>query len=80
MNESQVLHSFACRCPAGHIPPQARTLRELRDPGVRFFCELCDAFWTPPDVDRRRALAFAEASDAAMDVAAGTAPGAAASA
>ena len=57
------LHVFAARCPHGHRPPQTRTLRELRDPAVQFYCELCRQTWNPAPVDRIRALSFAEASE-----------------
>jgi hypothetical protein len=58
-------HVFAARCPQGHRPPQTRTLRELRDPSVQFYCELCQRAWNPPTVERIRALEFAEASESA---------------
>jgi hypothetical protein len=57
-------HVFAARCPVGHRPPQRRTAEELRDPAVQFYCELCEREWTPAAVERIRALAFAESSDA----------------
>lgn len=56
-------HVFAARCPQGHRPPQTRTLRELRNPAVQFYCELCQRGWTPAPVERIRALEFAEASE-----------------
>ena len=60
---------FAARCPVGHRPPQRRTLPELRDPAVQFYCELCEREWTPVPVERIRALAFAEASEAPLSAA-----------
>lgn len=56
-------HVFAARCPLGHRPPQRRTVRELRDPAVQFYCELCEREWTPAAADRMRALGFAESSE-----------------
>jgi len=56
-------HVFAARCPAGHRPPQRRTIGELRDPGVQFYCDLCQREWRPAPVERTRALEFAEASE-----------------
>lgn len=56
------LHSFAARCPRGHRPAQSRTLGELQDPEVRFYCALCGRSWTPEREDHARALEFAEAS------------------
>ncbi len=56
-------HNFAARCPRGHRPPQSRTLAELRAPGVRFYCELCEKGWTPKNDELTRAVGFAEASE-----------------
>lgn len=58
-------HVFAARCPHGHRPPQTRTLRELRNPGVQFYCALCHGAWTPAPAERTRALEFAEAAESA---------------
>lgn len=63
MHSQTPIHNFAARCPRGHRPPQSRTLAELRDPEVRFYCRLCEASWQPPVADRSRALGFAEASE-----------------
>ena len=63
-------HVFAARCPHGHRPPQTRTLDELRDPGLQFYCELCRRAWTPAPMERTRALEFAEAAEG-FNVAAG---------
>lgn len=57
------IHNFAARCPAGHRPAQSRTLDELRDPEVRFYCHLCGRSWRPPVEDRSRAVGFAAASE-----------------
>ena len=56
-------HIFAARCPHDHRPAQKRTLRELRDPGVLFYCALCGQLWTPSLAERKRAVEFAEASE-----------------
>ncbi len=60
---TQPLHNFAARCPNGHRPPQSRTLRELKDPKVRFYCQLCEQEWRPEANERVRAVGFAEASE-----------------
>ena len=57
------IHNFAARCPKGHRPAQSRTLDELRDPEVRFFCRLCARSWRPRVEDRSRAVGFAAASE-----------------
>jgi hypothetical protein len=57
------VHNFAARCPSGHRPAQSRTLAELRDPEVRFYCTLCSRSWRPQPDDRSRAVGFAEASE-----------------
>ena len=62
-SRKQPVHIFAARCPNGHRPPQTRTLHELRDPGTRFYCRVCDMEWSPATADRTRALDFAEASE-----------------
>ena len=56
-------HVFAARCPHGHRPAQSRTLQELRNPSVEFYCELCHETWVPATPERIRALQFAEASE-----------------
>jgi hypothetical protein len=61
-------HVFAARCPHGHRPPQARTLVELRDPGVQFYCVLCHRAWTPEPGELTRALEFAEAAEGILTV------------
>ncbi len=63
MHPPSPLHNFAARCPWGHRPAQSRTLAELRDPAVRFYCGLCERSWTPKADERMRALGFAEASE-----------------
>jgi hypothetical protein len=63
MKNSDPRHVFAARCPHGHRPAQNRTLQELRDPSVQFYCELCHETWVPATSDRIRALQFAEASE-----------------
>jgi hypothetical protein len=63
MSAHQPVHNFAARCPQGHRPSQTRTLDELRNPGIQFYCRLCDRSWTPPPAERLRALGFAEASE-----------------
>lgn len=63
MQSPTPVHTFAARCPRGHRPPQQRTLAELRDRNVRFYCRLCEESWQPQGVDRTRALGFAEASE-----------------
>src|SRR5262249_18576243 len=56
-------HVFAARCPHGHRPAQSRTLQELRNPAVQFYCEHCHETWVPATPERIRALQFAEASE-----------------
>lgn len=63
MHRHSPVHNFAARCPKGHRPAQSRTLGELRDPKVRFYCGLCESSWRPQTVDRSRALGFAQASE-----------------
>lgn len=63
MHSHTPVHNFAARCPRGHRPPQSRTLAELRDPEVRFYCKLCSKSWQPQADDRSRAVGFAEASE-----------------
>jgi len=63
MTRTAPRHSFAGRCPNGHRPAQTRTLTELRDPNVQFYCALCEASWTPAADERRRAVGFAEAAE-----------------
>ena len=63
MNTSDSRHVFAARCPHGHRPAQSRTLQELRNPSVQFYCELCHKTWVPATPERIRALQFAEASE-----------------
>jgi hypothetical protein len=63
MISGEMRHVFAARCPDGHRPPQAQTLRELRSPAVRFQCDVCGKSWSPDTVERMRALEFAEASE-----------------
>ncbi len=62
-----MIHTFAARCPKGHRPAQTRTLAELQDPAVRFYCALCGRLWTPDREDHTRALDFAEASERRLD-------------
>jgi hypothetical protein len=57
------VHIFAARCPNGHRPPQTRTLSQLKDPSVRFYCRVCDQEFRPAADDRTRAVNFAEASE-----------------
>jgi hypothetical protein len=63
MPNTEPRHVFAARCPRGHRPPQTRTLSDLRNPRVQFYCELCQHAWTPAASERMRALEFAEASE-----------------
>ena len=57
------MHNFAARCPNGHRPAQSRTLEELRDPEVRFYCRICEHSWQPRHEERARAMDFALASE-----------------
>ena len=63
MHSQSTLHNFAARCPRGHRPAQTRTLAELRDPEVTFYCKLCATSWSPHEDERSRAVGFAEASE-----------------
>ena len=63
MVREQMLHNFAARCPKGHRPSQTRTIDELRDSAVLFYCGLCDGHWAPSTEERLRALGFAESSE-----------------
>lgn len=63
MTRTAPRHSFAGRCPNGHRPAQTRTLSELRNPGLQFYCALCESSWTPAVDERERALGFAEAAE-----------------
>jgi len=63
MQQSDPRHVFAARCPHGHRPAQSRTLQELRNPAVQFYCEHCHETWVPATPERIRALQFAEASE-----------------
>ena len=67
MMMQSVRHSFAARCPRGHRPAQMRTLTELRDPNVRFYCRLCGSSWMPAHDDLTKAVRFAEASEHQTD-------------
>ena len=62
MPNTHALHVFAGRCPQGHRPAQTRTLSELQDRSVPFYCPLCGRSWMPAAKDRELALDFAEAS------------------
>ena len=63
MHSQSPLHNFAARCPRGHRPAQTRTLGELRDPDVTFYCRVCATSWLPHNDERGRAVEFAEASE-----------------
>jgi hypothetical protein len=63
MTTSAPRHNFAGRCPNGHRPAQSRTLSELRNPSVQFYCALCEASWTPAADEVERAIGFAEAAE-----------------
>ena len=64
---NQPLHNFAARCPKGHRPAQTVTLDQLRQPGVEFYCGLCEKTWVPSSRELERAVRFAEASEDVFD-------------
>lgn len=63
MSRTAPRHSFAGRCPNGHLPAQSHTLSELRNPALHFYCALCEASWQPAASERARAVGFAEAAE-----------------